>query len=76
MFFSNDRFLTNDFLIGSEVADAESVGHLIDVTAREISVIWNLNYYFVKTIPQNKHSRQKKQNSKVKAPFVKPKRAF
>jgi len=62
-------------LIGSEVADAWSVGQLIGINIGDINVISNLTYCSDKII-QTEIAHQKTGNSKVKATFVKPKRAF
>ena len=63
-------------LIGPEVADAWSVGHLIGINIRDINVISNLTYCSDKKIHSTEIAHQILGNSKVKATFVKPKRAF
>ena len=53
-----DQFLTilNILIlfIGPEVADAWSVGHLISIHIKDINVISNLTFYYVKTIQNRK----------------------
>ena len=63
-------------LIRPEVADAWSVVLLIGINIGDINVISNLTYCSDKIIHETKIAHQKSGNSKVKATFVKPKRAF
>jgi len=53
-----------------------SVGHLICNNIGDINVISNLTYCSDKIIHSTETAHQKSENSKVKATFVKTKRAF
>ena len=70
------RSISNIFiniLIGPEVADAWSVGHLIGINIGNINVLSNQTYCSDKIIHKTEIAHQKSGNFKVKATFVKPK---
>jgi len=53
------RSISYTFLIGPEVADAWSVGHLIDIIIGDINVISNLTYCSDKKIHSTEIELQK-----------------